>query len=332
MWTAQRRPRIFVTQPVSETALKRLRAVATVKVFPDASRIIPKRTLLQAVRRSDILFCLLHDRIDRAVVTANPQLRLIAAQSITPSNIDVEAATHRRIPVTVTAPITTEATADLNFGLMLAVARRILEGDRMARTGKFPGGQSAHLMGAYVWGKTVGLIGGGGLIGKAVARRAHGFSMRVLYWTPRRKSESEEREAGLIYAPLAELLRESDFVSLHSPLNAQTRHQIGARELRLMKKTAFLINTARGAIVDEAALVRALKTRQIAGAGLDVFEHEPKIDKHLKAMANVVLTPHLGSATPEVREEMAKIVVDNILAFLEGRKLPNCVNPQVFAL
>jgi len=332
MSTAQRRPRIFVTQPVSETALKRLRAVATVKVFPDARRIIPKRTLLQAVRRSDILFCLLHDKIDRAVVTANPQLRLIAAQSITPSNIDVEAATQRRIPVTVTAPITTEATADLNFGLMLAVARRILEGDRTVRAGKFPGGQSARLMGAYVWGKTIGLIGGGGLIGKAVARRAHGFSMRVLYWTPRRKSESEEREAGLTYVPLEELLRESDFVSLHSPLDAQTRHQIGARELRLMKKTAFLINTARGAIVDEAALVRALKTKQIAGAGLDVFEHEPKVDKRLKAMSNVVLTPHLGSATPQVREEMAKIVVDNILAFLEGRKLPNCVNPQVFAL
>jgi glyoxylate reductase len=332
MWTAQRRPRIFVTQPVSETALKRLRAVATVKVFPDARRIIPKRTLLQAARRSDILFCLLHDKIDRAVVNANPQLRLIAAQSITPSNIDVEAATQRRIPVTVTAPITTEATADLNFGLMLAVARRILEGDRTVRAGKFPGGQSARLMGAYVWGKTIGLIGGGGLIGKAVARRAHGFSMRVLYWTPRRKSESEEREAGLTYVPLEELLRESDFVSLHSPLNAQTHHQIGARELRLMKKTAFLINTARGAIVDEAALVRALKTRRIAGAGLDVFEYEPKVDKHLKSMANVVLTPHLGSATPEVREEMAKIVVDNILAFLEGRKLPNCVNPQVFAL
>jgi len=309
-----------VTQPVSETALKRLRAVAKVKVFPDASRIIPKRTLLQAVRRSDILFCLLHDKIDRAVVTANPQLRLIAAQSITPSNIDVAAATEQRIPVTVTAPITTEATADLNFGLMLAVARRILEGDRAVRAGKFPGGQSAYLMGSYVWGKTIGLIGGGGLIGKAVARRAHGFSMRVLYWTPRRKSESEERESGLTY------------MSLHSPLNAQTRHQIGARELRLMKKTAFLINTARGAIVDETALVRALQNKAIAGAGLDVFEHEPKVDKRLKAMANAVLTPHLGSATPEVREAMAKIVVDNILAFLEGRKLPNCVNPQVFAL
>ncbi len=326
------RPRIFVTQPVSEQALKRLRAVASVKVFPDASRIIPKSTLIAAVRKADILFCLLHDKIDRAVVDANPNLRLIAAQSITPSNIDVAAATARRIPVTVTAPITTEATADLNFGLMLAVARRILEGDRMARAGKFPGGQSAHLMGSYVWGKTIGLIGGGGLIGKAVARRAHGFSMRVLYWTPRRKTEHEEREAGLTFVPLDELLREADFVSIHSPLNSDTRHQIGARELRLMKKTAFIINSARGAIIDEAALVRALKRRQIAGAGLDVFEHEPKIDPALKKMSNVVLTPHLGSATPEVREEMAGIVVDNILAFIGGHKLPNCVNPQVFAL
>jgi glyoxylate reductase len=332
MWTRRRRPRIFVTQPVSERQLKRLRAVAQVKVFADTSRIIPKRVLLAELRRADILFCLLHDKIDRAVVAANPELRLIAAQSITPSNIDVAMATALRIPVTVTAPITTEATADLNFGLMLAVARRILEGDRTVRAGKFPGGQSAHLLGSYVWGKTIGLIGGGGLIGKAVARRAHGFSMRVLYWTPRRKPQSEEREAGLTYAPLEELLRESDFVSLHSPLNAETRHQIGARELRLMKKTAFLINTARGAIVDETALVRALQTKQIAGAGLDVFEHEPKVDKRLRKMSNVVLTPHLGSATPEVREEMASIVVDNILAFLEGRKLPNCVNPQVFAL
>ena len=332
MWTAQRHPRIFVTQPVSETALKRLRAVANVKVFHDTGRIIPRRTLLQEVRHADILFCLLHDTIDRAVVMANPELRLIAAQSITPSNIDVAAATERRIPVTVTAPITTEATADLNFGLMLAVARRILEGDRAVRAGKFPGGQSAHLIGSFVWGKTIGLIGGGGLIGKAVARRAHGFSMRVLYWTPRRKSESEERQAGLSYVPLEQLLRESDFVSLHSPLNAETRHQIGARELRLMKKTAFLVNTARGAIIDEAAMVRALQRKQIAGDGLDVFEYEPKIDKRLKAMSNVVLTPHLGSATPEVREEMARIVVDNILAFLEGHKLPNCVNPQVFAL
>jgi glyoxylate reductase len=326
------RPHVFVTQPVSEHALKRLRAVARVTMFADTSRIIPKRTLIAQVRKADILFCLLHDRIDRDVIMANPNLRLIAAQSITPSNIDVATATARRIPVTVTAPLTTEATADLTFGLMLAVARRMIEGDRLARAGKFPGGQSAHLMGAYVWGKTIGLIGGGGLIGKAVARRAHGFSMRVLYWTPRRKPEHEEREAGLTYVPLDQLLREADFVSIHSPLNKETRHQIGARELRLMKKTAYIINTARGPIIDEAALVRALTKKQIAGAGLDVFEHEPKIAKALTKMPNVVLTPHLGSAVPEVRETMANIVVDNILALLGGHKLPNCVNPQVFAL
>jgi glyoxylate reductase len=326
------RPRIFITQPVSERALARLRAIASVKVFPDTGRIIPKRALIEAVRKADILFCLLHDSIDRAVIVANPNLRMIAAQSISPSNIDVAAATERRIPVTVVPPVTTEATADLTFGLMIAVARRMPEGDRLARAGKFPGGQSRHLLGGFVWGKTIGLIGGGGLIGKAVARRAHGFSMRVLYWTPRRKPASEERAAGLVYVPLDRLLREADFVSIHSPLNKETRHQIGARELRLMKKSAFLINTARGAIVDEDALARALTAKRIAGAGLDVFEHEPKIGKALRGMTNVVLTPHLGSATVEVREEMANIVVDNIATFLAGKKLPNCVNPQVFAL
>jgi glyoxylate reductase len=332
MRSSRKRLRIFVTQPVSGRALARLRKVASVTVFADSSRIMPRRALIAAVREADILFCLLHDRIDRAVIAANPDLGMIAAQSITPSNIDVAAATARRIAVTVTAPVTTEATADLNFGLMIALARRMVEGDRMARAGKFPGGQSGHLMGSLVCGKTIGLIGGGGLIGKAVARRAHGFSMRVLYWTPRRKPRNEERDAGLTYVPLDTLLRQSDFVSLHAPLNDQTRHQIGARELGLMKTTAFLINTARGPIVDEAALVRALTKKQIAGAGLDVFEHEPKIAPALKAMANVVLTPHLGSATPEVREAMANIVVDNILAFIGGHKLPNCVNPQVFAL
>jgi glyoxylate reductase len=156
--------------------------------------------------------------------------------------------------------------------------------------------------------------------------------MRVLYWTPRRKPEHEEREAGLTYVPLDELLRQSDFVSIHSPLTKDTRHQIGARELRLMRKTATIINTARGPIIDEAALVRALTKKQIAGAGLDVFEHEPKIDAALKKMPNVVLEPHLGSAVPQVREDMANIVVDNILALIGGHKLPNCVNPQVFAL
>jgi glyoxylate reductase len=327
--TTSNKPRIFVTQPVAESALARLRAVASVKVNPDDSRIIPKTALIEAVKNADILFCLLHDKIDKAVIAANPKLRHIAAQSISPSNIDVAEATARRIAVTVVPPLTTEATADLNFGLMLAVARRMVEGDRLVRAGKFPGGQSRHLLGSFVFGKTIGLVGGGGLIGKAVARRAHGFGMRVLYWTPRRKPEAEEREAGLTYVPLDDLLRESDFVSLHQPLDASTRHQIGARELGLMKKTAFLINTARGPIVDEAALVRALKGKKIAGAGLDVFEHEPKVSPEFKKMKNVVIVPHLGSATTEVREEMAGIVVDNILALLEGRRPPNIVNPEV---
>jgi glyoxylate reductase len=323
------KPRIFVTQPIAESATKRLRALGSVKVFPDDSRIIPHKTLIDAVKRADILFCLLHDKIDRAVVTANPKLRHIAAQSITPSNIDVAEATRLGIPVTVVPPVTTEATADLTFGLMLSVARRMLEGDRLVRAGKYPGGQSRHLLGSYVWGKTLGLIGGGGLIGKAVARRAQGFSMRVLYWAPRRKPESEEREAGLTYVPLDQLLRESDFVSLHSPLNAETRHQIGKRELGLMKKTAFIVNTARGPIIDEKALISALKAKRIAGAGLDVFEFEPKVSTELKKLKNVVLNPHLGSATVEVREEMANLVVDNIEALLGGRMPPGCVNPEV---
>ncbi len=323
------RPRIFVTQPVAKSALDRLREVATVKVNPDASRILAKTALIAAVKKCDILFCLLHDRIDRDVIAANPKLRLVAAQSISPSNIDVAAATAQRLPVTVVPPVTTEATADLTFGLMLAVARRMMEGDRLVRAGKFPGGQSSYLLGSFVWGKTIGLIGGGGLIGRAVARRANGFSMRVLYWTPRRKPESLEREAGLTFVPLDQLLAESDFVSLHSPLKPETRHQIGARELKLMKKTAFLINTARGPIIDEAALVRALRARRIAGAGLDVFEHEPKVDAALRKLPNVVLVPHLGSATVEVRDEMANIVVDNILALLDGKTPPNCVNPEV---
>jgi glyoxylate reductase len=309
--------------------MKRLRALGSVKVFPDDGRIIPHTTLIAAVKKADVLFCLLHDTIDRAVIVANPKLRHIAAQSITPSNIDVAEATKRGIPVTVVPPITTEATADLTFGLMLAVARRMVEGDRLVRAGKFPGGQSRHLLGSIVHGKTIGLIGGGGLIGKAVAKRAHGFDMRVLYAAPRRKPESVEREFGLEYVPLDRLLRESDFVSLHSPLNADTRHQIGARELGLMKKTAFIINTARGPIIDEKALVRALKGKKIAGAGLDVFENEPKVHSDLKRMKNVMLEPHLGSATDEVREQMANIVVDNIEALLGGRMPPNCVNPQV---
>jgi glyoxylate reductase len=179
-------------------------------------------------------------------------------------------------------------------------------------------------------GKVLGLVGGGGRIGRAVARRARGFDMKLTYWSPRRKPEDEERDAGLTYMPFDQLLAESDFVSLHTPLTPQTRHQIGERELGLMKPTAFLINTARGAIVDESALARALAQGRIAGAGLDVFEDEPHVEPALLTMTNVVLTPHLGSAVRELREAMAHIVVDNILAVLGGRRPPNCWNPEIY--
>ena len=323
------RPKIFVTQPVAESALARLRAVADVKVNPVSVRVLPKKALIAGVRKHDILFSLLHDAIDRSVLAANPKLRAVCSQAITPDNIDVAAATKRKIPVTVVPPIVAEATADINFGLMLMVARRMVEGDRLVRKGQFPGSQSSHLAGAAVYGKTIGLVGGGGRIGTAVARRADGFGMRILYWTPNRKAESFEREHHLEYVSLEALLAESDFVSVHSPLRADTHHQIGARELSLMKPTAFLINTARGPIVDEKALVKALAKGTIAGAGLDVFEHEPDVPAALLKMDNVALTPHLGSGVVAVREQMANIVVDNILAIIDGRKPPNCVNPEV---
>ena len=324
------RPRIFITQPVAESAVARLRAVADVEMNPDTLHIATKSELLEKAPQLDILFCLLHDRVDRDIIAAGARLRAIASMKITPSDIDVAAATARRIPVTVIAPIVTEATADIHFALLLAVARRVVEGDRLVRAGIFPGAQSAHLLGAWVHGKTIGLIGGGGRIGKAVAKRAHGFSMRTLYWTPRRKPESEEREAGLEYVPYDRLLAESDFVSVHAPLTPETVHLVGERELRLMKPTAFLVNTSRGPIVDEKALTRALAEKRIAGAGLDVYENEPLVEPALLGMQNVVLTPHLGSAVKELRESMANVVVDNILAVLEGRQPPNCWNPEIF--
>ena len=324
------RPRIFITQPVADSAVARLRAVADVEMNPDTLHIATKDELLAKLPGLDILFCLLHDRVDRDVIAAGTRLRAIASMKITPSDIDVAEATARRIPVTVIAPIVTEATADIHFALLLAVARRVVEGDRLVRAGIFPGAQSAHLLGAWVHGKTIGLIGGGGRIGKAVAKRAHGFSMRTLYWTPRRKPESEERAAGIEYVPYDRLLSESDFVSVHAPLTPETRHLVGERELRLMKPTAFLVNTSRGPIVDEQALVRALTEKRIAGAGLDVYENEPRVDPALLSMQNVVLTPHLGSAVKELRESMANVVVDNILEVLAGRRPPNCWNAEIY--
>jgi glyoxylate reductase len=324
------RPRVYVTQPIAENALIRLREIAEVELNHDSSRILPKSKLVQAAKRNDIILCLLHDVIDREVLAANPALKAIASMTITPDRIDVDEATARKIVVTNIPAVVTGATADLAFGLLLACARRIAEGDRVTRSGVFPGSQSNHLVGAGVSGKTLGIVGIG-RIGQAMARRARGFDMKILYTDPRALSVEEEERLGVTLVGIDELLGQSDFISLHPSLNDETHHLISTRQFALMKRTAFLINTSRGPVVDEPALARALSEGRLAGAGIDVYEHEPKIEPALLTMDNVVLTPHLGSAVMELRESMAHVVVDNIAAIAAGKEPPNCINPTVFA-
>lgn len=323
------RPRVFISQPIPASALDRLRTVAEVEVGEDSGRIMPRAEFLEGVRRADGLFHLMHDTVDAQVIAAARGLRVIGSMSIVPATVDVAAATARRIPVTTIPPIVTEATADLHWALILAAARRVVEADGALRRGIFPGSQSLHLVGAAVHGKTLGIVGLG-RIGRAVARRARGFDMTILYTKRSRLSEAEERDLGVAYVPLDDLLRRADFVSLNAAFTQETYHLIGARELSLMKPTAFLVNTARGPMVDEAALVEALRSRRIGGAALDVFEEEPRVHPGLLPLDRVVLTPHLGSAVGELRETMAHIVVDNLLAVIKGERPPNLYNPEVY--
>jgi glyoxylate reductase len=324
------RPRVFVSQPIPASAAERLRAIADLDMGPDSGRIMPRPELIEHLRAADAFVHLMHDVVDGEAIAAAPRLKIIASMSIGPATLDVKAATARRIPVTTIPPIVGEATADLHWALLLAVARRVVDSDAAVRRGLFPGSQSVHFTGAAVHGKTLGIVGMG-RIGTAVARRARGFAMRILYTKRSRIPEAEEREMGARYTPLDDLLVESDYVSLHPALTPQTRHLIGTRELSLMKPTAILINTSRGAVVDEAALVEALTSRRIAGAGLDVFEEEPRVHPGLLPLSQVVLTPHTGSAVQEVREQMAGIVVDNLEAALNGQRPPNLYNPEVYS-
>ena len=322
-------PNVFVTQPIPEKAVARLREVGSVEIHSDATHIIPKPALIEAIKRNDYLFCLLHDIVDAEVINSNPNLKLIASMAVTPAGVDLAAATARRIPVTRVPPFVTEATADLHWALLLAVARRVVEGDRALRSGIFPGSQSLHFMGGEVNGKTLGIIGLGA-IGEAVAMRARGFHMRILYTKRRRLDEAREAALGVEYRNLDDLLKESDFVSINAALSRETIHLIGNRELSLMRPSAYLVNTARGPIMDEKALVRALEEKRIAGAALDVYEREPLVEPGLINMPNVVLTPHLGSAAIDTRERIAGIVVENIIAVIEGRRPPNLYNPEIY--
>ncbi|RLG47688.1 MAG: D-glycerate dehydrogenase [Thermoproteota archaeon] len=322
------RPKLFMTREIPERGLSKIREHFEVDLWPEEAPP-PKEVIIERVKDKDALVSLLTDPIDAEVMDAAPNLRIIAQYAVGFDNIAVEEATKRGIYVTNTPGVLTETVADFAFGLMLAVARRIVECDKYVRGGQWKVGWHPLMMiGRDVYGATLGIVGLG-RIGSAVARRAKGFNMRVLYYDIVRR-EDLERELGLKFVDLETLLRESDFVSLHCPLTKETYHLIGERELKMMKPTAFLINTARGKVVDQKALYRALKEGWIAGAALDVFEQEPiPPDDPLLELPNVVVAPHAASASFETRSKMAEMVADNLIAFKEGRRPPNLVNPEV---
>jgi glyoxylate reductase len=274
------------------------------------------------------LICLITDQIDDELLGGCPDRRVVANIAVGFNNIDVEAATRRGVVVTNTPDVLTETTADFAWALLMATARRIVEADQYVRQGRFKLWEYMVLLGGDVHGKTLGIIGFG-RIGRAVARRALGFGMRVLYQDAAPADAPTERGLNATRADLTTLLRESDFVSVHTPLLPETRHLIGADALKAMKKTAYLINASRGPVVDEAALVEALRDGWIAGAGLDVFEEEPAVQPGLLGLPNVVLAPHIASASHDTRLKMATLAVDNCLAVLEGKRPPTPVNPEV---
>ncbi|MDR7520229.1 MAG: D-glycerate dehydrogenase [Armatimonadota bacterium] len=323
------RPRVYVTRRLPEPALARLREHVDFTMWETDEVPPPREVLLREAAPCDGLLSLLTDRIDGALLDAAPRVRVVSNYAVGYDNIDVEAATARGVVVTNTPGVLTETVADFAMALLLASARRLVEADRFTRAGRWKSWEPMLFLGQDVWGATLGLVGLG-RIGAAVARRASGFGMEILYYDVVRR-EDLERELGLEFAPFEDVLRRSDFVSIHTPLLPQTRHLIGAAQLKMMKPSAILINTARGPIVDQEALTEALRTGTIAGAGLDVFEVEPIPPDHpLLGLDNVVVAPHIASASVGTRTKMALMAVDNLLDALAGRRPANLVNPEVW--
>jgi glyoxylate reductase len=319
---------VYITRPIPEPGPSLVRAAAgRVEGNPEDRPLTPEE-LRRAVAGRDAVLCLLTDRIDASVMDAAPGCRVFANMAVGYNNIDVAEATRRGVLVTNTPGILTDGTADLTWALILGVARRVAEGDAEMRAGRYPGWGPLYMLGGDVTGATLGLIGPG-RIAVAVARRSAGFGMRLLYFG--RRPSPELDALGGRAVDLDTLLRESDFVSLHCPLNDQTRHLIDASALAKMKPGAYLINTSRGPVVDEAALVAALKAGTIAGAGLDVYEDEPRMAAGLADCPNTVLLPHLGSATHQTRAAMSRMAAENLVAALEGRRPPNLVNPEAWS-
>ena len=325
------KPRVYVTRAIPGSGLKILAKRCELTIH-NKEELPTKEDIIKNIADKDGLLCMLTDRIDSDILSSGSKLKVISSFSVGVDHISVPEATQRGIYVTYTPGILTEATADLSFALLMATARHVAEADRYIRSGKWKISWSpSMLLGVGVYGKVLGVIGLG-RIGTAVAERGLGLKMKVLYYSKNRSLEKEE-SMGLQYMPIEELVRISDFISIHVPLNKETYHLVNRQLLSLMKKNAIIINTSRGQIIDEEALVEVLKEGRIAGAGLDVFQVEPlEKDNELLKLNNVILTPHLGSATYETRRIMSEVSAQNLISVLEGVAPHNLYNPEVMKI
>jgi glyoxylate reductase len=321
------KPKVYSTHQLFEEARKILDAECEVQYWTESERP-PRDEVLRRVKDKEGLVCLLTEKVNEEFLRSAPKLRIASNVAVGYDNIDVDACTKRGIAVTNTPGVLDETTADFAWTLLMTVARRVAEGELLARSGNWKGWNLDQLCGADVWGKTLGIVGFG-RIGRSVARRASGFQMKIIYTDAVRVSEEVEKSLNAEFRDMNSLLAESDFISLHVPLLPETRGLFDAPKLFRMKPTAFLINTSRGPVVEEAALVTALENNKIAGAALDVFENEPFIHPGLKR-PNVVLTPHIASASIETRTKMALMAANNIVAVFKGRRPPNLLNPDIF--
>ena len=321
------KPKVYSTHQLFEEARKILDSNCEMQYWTDSERP-PRDEVLRRVKDKEGLVCLLTEKINEEFLRSTPKLRIACNVAVGYDNIDVDACTKRGVVVTNTPGVLDETTADFAWTLLMAVARRVAEGEALARSGNWKGWNLDQLCGADVWGKTLGIVGFG-RIGRSVARRASGFQMKVIYTDAVRVSEEVEKSLNAEFRDMNSLLAEADFVSLHVPLLPETRGLFDAPKILRMKPTAFLINTSRGPVIDEAALVATLENKKIAGAALDVFENEPFIHPGLKR-PNVVLTPHIASASIETRTKMAVMAANNIVALFKGQRPPNILNPDTF--
>ena len=319
--------KVYVTRRIPEAGLAMLKAKFEVVVNPE-DRPLTRKELLSNIADADGVLCLLTDRIDGEVFDSAKKTRGFANYAVGYDNMDVAEATRRKIPLSNTPNVLTNATAEMAWALLFSAARRVIESDAVMRSGTWKGWGPLQFIGQDVTGATLGIIGAG-RIGRAFAMKSRGFDMKVLY-TDEYPCQELEEKLGAKKVSLAELLAQSDFVSAHVPLMPSTRHLIDDKALSLMKRTAVLINTSRGPVVDEAALLRALKAGTIAAAGIDVYEHEPKAEEGLAELSNVVMTPHTASATVVSRNGMATKAAINLIAMIEGRRPPDCINPEIY--